>query len=114
MASNDFAHVSELLAESFTCDWPQSNERIVGRQNFVSVNASYPAHGPWTFFVSDEVTEGDRAVTRTLVSDGVRQDWCISLFTCEEGEIIKIIEYWPGEMEPATDRAAWTVPIKNE
>lgn len=113
MATNEFAHVSDLLSDTFVCDWPQSNERVVGRKNFVAVNASYPAQGAWTFQIADFVHEGDRVVTRTLVSDGVRQDWCISFFTCADGKISHLLEYWPEDMEPASDRTAWTVPLDN-
>ena len=38
MATNDFASVSAVLAPEFVLDWPQSNERIRGGDNFARMN----------------------------------------------------------------------------
>ena len=49
MESNDFYAVSELLRDDFTLGWPQSGERIRGRENFAAINTAYPAEGKWHF-----------------------------------------------------------------
>ena len=41
----DFEAAGKLLDDNFVCEWPQSRERIRGRENFVAVNANYP--GRW-------------------------------------------------------------------
>jgi len=51
MATNDFAAVGAVLADDYVLDWPQSRERIRGRERFAAVNADYPANGPWIFTV---------------------------------------------------------------
>ena len=45
MATNDFYAAANLLHDDFTLEWPQSGERIRGRQNFALVNTYYPAEG---------------------------------------------------------------------
>ena len=45
MATNDFRAAGNLLHEDFLLEWPQTRERIRGRDNFVAINAHYPAAG---------------------------------------------------------------------
>ena len=45
MKANDFLSVGSVLADDFVLDWPQSNERIRGRDNFAAMNEEYPASG---------------------------------------------------------------------
>ena len=42
MQSNDFHAVGQVLSDEFVVEWPQSRERIRGRQNFALMNAEYP------------------------------------------------------------------------
>ncbi len=42
MKTNDFAKASEWLSLDFEGFWPQSGELILGRENFVAINAHYP------------------------------------------------------------------------
>jgi hypothetical protein len=41
MASNDFRSVGSVLADNFVLDWPQSGERIRGRDNYAAMNQDY-------------------------------------------------------------------------
>ena len=41
MMSNDFRSVGSVLADDFVLDWPQSNERIRGRDNSAAMNEEY-------------------------------------------------------------------------
>lgn len=95
MASNDFASVAAVLAPDYVLDWPQSNERIRGAENFVRMNTEYPAHGRWTFELHRIVDGGDEVVTDVGVSDGVQHARCISFFTVRDGRIVRQVEFWP-------------------
>jgi hypothetical protein len=57
MATNDFRSVGSLLADDFELEYPQSGERIRGRENYAALNEEYPAHGPWTFTVNQLVAD---------------------------------------------------------
>ena len=52
MKTNDFRSVGSVLADDFVLDWPQSNERMRGRDNFAAMNEEYPASGRWEFTVN--------------------------------------------------------------
>jgi len=102
MASNDFRSVRSLLADDFVLDWPQSNERIRGRDNFAAMNEEYPANGRWEFKVNRIVGDDIDAVSDVSITDGVQKARAISFFTVRDGEIAKMVEFWP-ESFPARE-----------
>ena len=114
MQTNDFSAASELLHDDFVLDWPQSGERIRGRENFVSVNQNYPAHGHWEFTVHRIFAEGDQAVSDVDVTDGVIRARVITFSTIREGKIWRQTEFWPDSFEPAPWRAAWVEKIEDD
>ena len=104
MASNDFFSTGDLLADDFVLEWPQSRERIRGRENFARMNAEYPAHGPWRFTVHRIVGGGDGAASDVSVTDGVQHARALSFFTVVAGRIAKIVEFWPEPYAAPEDR----------
>ena len=104
MRTNDFKSVGALLADSFVLDWPQSNERIRGRDKFAAMNEEYPAHGRWKFEVNRIVGAEFEAVSDVSVSDGVQHARAISFFTVEKGLVAKIVEFWPDKYPAPQNR----------
>ena len=45
MATNNFRSVGSLLSDDFVLEWPQSNERIRGREHFARMNRRQPLLG---------------------------------------------------------------------
>ena len=107
MKTNDFHAVAELLHDDYTLEWPQSGERIRGRENFASINTYYPAAGQWQFTVNQILTEGDFVVTDVTVTDGSRTDRVITFSTVRDGRILKQVEFWPEPFEAPAWRAQW-------
>ncbi|PFH04491.1 SnoaL-like protein [Collimonas sp. PA-H2] len=95
MACNDFTAVGAVLADEFILDWPQSNERIRGRERFAAMNAEYPANGPWRFSIHRIVGNEAEVVTEVGITDGVQEAKAISFFTVVAGKITGLVEYWP-------------------
>lgn len=95
MASDDFSSVGALLSDDFELEWPQSNERIRGRERFAQVNAEYPANGRWSFVVNRIVGGESDAVSDVSITDGVQHAKAISFFTIVDGKIARLVEYWP-------------------
>ncbi|RKP43499.1 nuclear transport factor 2 family protein [Trinickia fusca] len=111
MATNDFYSVGQVLAEEFTLEWPQSNERIRGAAKFAQMNAEYPAHGRWQFTVNRIVGSGNEAVSDVSVTDGVVQARAISFFTVSDGKISRIVEFWPDDYPAPANRRHLVEPI---
>lgn len=107
MGGNDFFVVAELLHEDFILEWPQSRERIRGRENFARLNTAYPAVGKWTFSINQIIAEGDMVVTNVSVSDELRNDRAITFSTIRGGRIWMQAEYWPEPFEAPAWRAEW-------
>ncbi len=114
MKTNDFAKASEWLSLDFEGFWPQSGELILGRANFVAINAHYPANGHWLFNIHSVVCEGDSVVTDVSITDGVQKARAITFHTVENGLIIKQKEFWPDEMLPQEWRAQWVKIVSNQ
>lgn len=102
MKTNDFRSVGSLLSDDFVLDWPQSNERIRGRDNFAAMNEEYPAHGLWQFTINSIVGNDSEAVSDVSVTDGVQNARAISFFSVQDEKIVRLVEFWP-EPFPARD-----------
>ena len=111
MASNDFNAVGEVLADEFILDWPQSKERIRGRENFSRINAEYPANGSWCFQINQLIASQQSVVTQVSVTDGTQSAEPISFFTVAEGKIIRLVEYWPESYAAPENRRHLTEPM---
>ena len=99
MTSNDFRSVGSVLSDDFVLDWPQSSERIRGRDNLAKMNEEYPAHGRWRFVVNNIVGNDSEAVSDVFVTDGVQKARAVSFFRVRDGKIARMVEFWP---EPFT------------
>lgn len=111
MATNDFASVSAVLAPEFVLDWPQSNERIRGGDNFARMNTEYPSHGPWRFEIHRVIASQTAAVSDVGVSDGVQAARALSFFTMRDGKITHLVEFWPEPYAAPAHRAHLVEPI---
>lgn len=112
MARNDFRAAGDFLHDDFILDWPQSGERIRGRDNFVAVNEHYPAAGRWQFAVHRLVADSGMVVTDVTVTDGVQMGRAITFSELRDGWIVRQVEYWPEPFEAAAWRRPWTEKIE--
>src|ERR1044071_3345072 len=97
MNTNDFRSVGSLLSDDYVLEWPQSKERIRGRDKFAAMNEEYPAQGRWKFTVNRIIGSGDEAVSDVFVTDGVQRARVISFFNVSGKKIVKMIEFWPDD-----------------
>ena len=107
MKTNNFYAVAELLHDDYVLEWPQSGERIRGRENFAQINTYYPAEGKWQFTVNQIVAEGDLVVTDVTVTDGSRTDRAITFSTIRDEKIWRQVEFWPEPFEAPDWRVQW-------
>ena len=107
MGTNDFHAASQLLHDDYILEWPQSGERLVGKDNFAAINTNYPAEGKWRFRINHIVAEEDMVVTDVSVTDGKVTGRAITFSTIRDGKILKQIEFWPDPFEAPAWRAQW-------
>jgi ketosteroid isomerase-like protein len=104
MRTNDFRAASQLLSDHYVLEWPQSQERIRGRENFARMNEEYPAHGCWQFTVNKIIGNENEAVSDVAITDGVVYARAITFSTVRDGKIAKQVEYWPEDYPAPENR----------
>ncbi len=106
--ARDWDAAGKLLAEDVVIEWPQTRERIRGRENVIAVNRHYPEG--WTIHVLRVVQEGDVAVSEVAV-DHVDHGRFLaaSFFDVQGGQVVRGTEYWvdPPIDDPPAWRARW-------
>lgn len=112
MQTNDFRAAAEWLHDDYVLDWPQSGERIRGRDNFAAINEHYPAAGRWQFTINRIVAEGDEVVSDVTVTDGQITGRAITFSTVRNRKIVRQVEYWPDPFEAPAWRALWVEPAE--
>ena len=105
----DFEAAGHLLSDDFVCEWPQSRERIRGRENFVAVNANYP--GRWRITIERIVACGNTVVTDVSLVSGDETARAVSFFELRDGKIVKETDYWPEPYAAPESRAQWVEPM---
>ncbi len=114
MQNNDFISAGAWLSDDFVCDWVLSNERIIGRENYIAINQAYPLSTPnarWDFTLNRIIAEGDKIVTEIDVTDGTISARAVTFHTVKKGKICYQTEYWL-EPYPAQEwRRQWVVGI---
>lgn len=113
MQSNDFSQAGEWLSDDFYADWVLSNERIIGRDNFVAINEAYPTNGVWQFDLTRIIAEDAYVVTEVNVTDNTMKGTAITFHTVKNGQITAQREYWPDSYEGSEWRRQWVTPIDN-
>ncbi|PGH45818.1 Ketosteroid isomerase-related protein [Micromonospora sediminicola] len=109
MQARDWVGLGELLADDLVVEWPVSAERIVGRDNYVRINAEYPEG--WSIRVLRIVADGGSVVSEVEVPhDAVGLHRVASFWTVRAGRVIDGREYWtcPGSDPAPAWRARWT------
>jgi ketosteroid isomerase-like protein len=112
MQARDWMGLRELLADGLVVEWPVSGERIVGPDNYVTINAEYPQG--WSISVLRIVGDGETAVSEVEVPHetmGVHR--AASFWTVRDGLVTQAREYWtqPGSDPSPQWRSGYVQPL---
>ena len=104
-----FRDALPLFTEDFEAHWPNTRERIRGRENFIALNENYPGHSRCTVRRIEDCAGG--VVTVTEISTEVGEDrvtlFAVSFFHVRDGRIAAAEEYFSENGPPPFERAAW-------
>lgn len=93
MQARDWAGLRDLLADDLVVEWPVSGERIVGRENFVTINEEYPEG--WSINVLRILADGETVVSEVEVPhDTMGVHRAASFWSVREGKVVAGREYW--------------------
>ena len=107
--ARDFEAAGALLHDDFTCEWPQSRERIRGRENYIALNQNYP--GTWSIAIRRLIAEGDQVASEVVMTYGEEVVQAVSFFELRDGKIIRQVDYWPEPYPAPAGRAQWVEPM---
>lgn len=108
MEARDWEAVAAQLDPELVVDWPNTGERMRGRENFLAVQRAYPEG--WHIDVLRIVDGGDQVASEVRVDQDGKRFYASSFFELADGRITRAVEYWStGEPEePPAWRAPWT------
>ena len=98
-----FRDALPLLSEDFEARWPNTRERIRGRENFIALNESYP--GAWRCTVRRADECGSTVVAVTEIGDGDTGLFAVSFLEVRNGRIVSAEEYFADNGCPPYDRS---------
>jgi len=111
MEARDWDGVAAQLHEDVVVDWPNTAERMRGRDDYLAVQRAYPEG--WHIHVLRIVDGGDTVVSEVRVDQDGKRFFAVSFFELADGMIARGVEYWSdGEPAPAPEwRARWMEPL---
>ena len=100
----------EMAAEDMVQEWPQSGERIRGRENIAAVNQNYPAGSGTSPKASLRriLKPGDAWIIESVIDygDGIPVSY-VGIGEMRDGKIAKMTEYFANPFEAPAWRAEY-------
>jgi hypothetical protein len=111
MQAGDWDTAAGLLHHDFVQEWPQSGERIVGRDNAIAINQNFPGGMP-TMRFRRSLTGGHLAVLEVELTyaDGSRY-LGVSVIELRDGKVVKETDYFAQPFQAPQWRAQWVERI---
>jgi len=107
LGAGNWDAASRLLHEDFVQEWPQSGERIVGRDNAIAINQNFPGGLP-TMRFRRSLAGADLAVLEIELTyaDGSRY-LGVSVLELRDGKVVKETDYFAQPFQAPQWRAQW-------
>jgi ketosteroid isomerase-like protein len=105
MEKQDWQAAGALLHDDFVQEWPQSGERIRGRENCMAVNQNYPGFPTQT--VGRILAGGDLVTSEVKLDYGGHLYHGVSIFEFRDGKILKETDFFAQPFDAPGWRAQW-------
>jgi len=106
MYAADFETAASAMADDAVVEWPQSGERIVGRDACLMVYKNYPGGSP-TYQLRRIRGGGDVFVVEAVADYSGEKSYVTSIVEFRDGRIVKQTDYWSSPFEAPGWRAQW-------
>ena len=103
--AGDFAVEHEIYADDAILEYPQSGERLRGRQAIQASRMAQP--DPKRFAVRRVLGEGGLWVSEIVLTYGVQPMHVVSVMEVEGGKVVRETQYFGAPFEPGPSRAQW-------
>ena len=106
---NDFETEHLIYRDDAVLEYPQSGERIRGRQNIRSSRAAQANRKRFT--VRRIVGAADLWVTEYILTYDGEPSYTVSIMEFRDGEVARETQYFAAPFAPGPSRARWVEPI---
>jgi hypothetical protein len=103
--ANDFETEHQIYREDAVLDYPQSGERIRGRQKIQLSRAAQPNKKRFT--VQRMIGAGDLWVTEFVLTYDGRPSYTVSIMEFVDGKVAHETQYFADPFPPGPSRAQW-------
>ena len=104
--AGDLEAEHEIYRQDAVLDYPQSGERIRGRQGIQSSRAAQPNQKRFT--VRRILGVGDLWITEYVLTYDGRPSHTVSIMEFLDGKVARETQYFGDPFEPGASRAQWT------
>ena len=104
--ANDFDGATEAMADDAVVEWPQSGERIVGRQACTLVYRNYPGGSP-SYELRRISGSGDLFVVEAVGRYGSDASHMTGIVEFRDGKIVRQTDYFASPFEAPAWRSQW-------
>jgi SnoaL-like domain len=105
-AAGDADAEHDIYDDDAICDYPQSGERILGRQNLQALRTHHPGK-PSGFNVKRILGRGDLWVTEYTISYQGGHAYTISIMEFRNGKVVHETQYFADPFEAPAWRSQW-------
>jgi len=105
-AAGDQEAEHEIYQDTAVVEYPQSGERIRGRNNVRALRSHHPSK-PSGFVVRRITGSGDLWVTEYVILYDGRPMHTVSIMEFEGGKVVRETQYFAEPFEPPSWRAEW-------
>jgi ketosteroid isomerase-like protein len=107
LQAGDWETAGGCLHDDFVQEWPQSGERIIGRDNAIAIERNFPGGLP-TMRFRRTLAGGDLAVLEVELNyaDGSRYLGA-SILELRDGKVVKETDYYAQPFQAPEWRAQW-------
>ena len=107
LQASDWETAGGYLHDDFIQEWPQSGERVIGRDNAIAIEQNFPGGLP-TMRFRRTLAGGDLAVLEVELTyaDGSR-DLGASILELRDGKVVRETDYYAQPFQAPEWRAQW-------
>jgi len=106
----DFDAVADSITDDFVQEWPQSGERVRGKEACMNIFRNYPGGGP-SARLRRVSGEGDLIVAEVDMEYGGKSTHMVAILELHGGKISRETDYWADPFPAPEWRSQWVERI---
>jgi hypothetical protein len=110
-AAGDLDAEHDIYSDDAVCEYPQSGERILGRENLKNLRGHHPGR-PSGFTVRRISGSGNLWVTEYVIDYAGKPVFTVSIMEFEEGKCRREAQYFGDPFEAPAWRARWVEQVR--